>query len=191
MPGADEDARTTALALAVGTGDGRALETFIRATQPDVWRFIAHLTDICRADDLTQETYLRALSSLHRFQGRSSAHTWLLSIARRVVIDHARTAAARPRIAHHVDWSAAADRHNTQRNAAAEFVETKMLLAGLSHHRREAFVLTQLLGLSYAQAAEICGCPIGTVRSRVARAREELITAMRSEQTQRRSINGD
>ncbi|MBB2947846.1 RNA polymerase sigma factor (sigma-70 family) [Actinoplanes lutulentus] len=52
------------------------------------------------------------------------------------------------------------------------------LLAGLSDERREAFVVTQVLGLSYAEAAEVCECPVGTIRSRVARAREDLVTAM-------------
>jgi RNA polymerase sigma-70 factor (ECF subfamily) len=191
MATADEDARTTALALAAGNGDRRALEAFIRATQSDVWRFVAHLTEISRADDLTQETYLRALGSLARFEGRSSARTWLLSIARRVVVDQVRTAVARPRIAHNVDWVAAADRRTAGGNSSAELAETKSLLAGLSEDRREAFVLTQILGLTYAEVAQICGCPIGTVRSRVARARDELITALRPEDTERRRISGD
>jgi RNA polymerase sigma-70 factor (ECF subfamily) len=52
------------------------------------------------------------------------------------------------------------------------------LLATLSPDRREAFVATQVLGLSYAEAAEVCGCPVGTIRSRVARARNDLIAAM-------------
>jgi RNA polymerase sigma-70 factor (ECF subfamily) len=47
----------------------------------------------------------------------------------------------------------------------------------LTPQRREALVLTQVLGLSYADAAEVCGCPVGTVRSRVARAREDLLRA--------------
>ena len=48
------------------------------------------------------------------------------------------------------------------------------LLARLDADRREAFVLTQLLGLPYAEAAEVAGCPVGTIRSRVARARADL-----------------
>lgn len=52
------------------------------------------------------------------------------------------------------------------------------LLAFIDASRREAFVLTQLLGLPYAQAAEVIGCPVGTVRSRVARARECLVSLL-------------
>jgi RNA polymerase sigma-70 factor (ECF subfamily) len=53
--------------------------------------------------------------------------------------------------------------------------ELSMLIAELDPDRRAAFVLTQLLGCSYAEAAAICGCPPGTIRSRVARARAGLI----------------
>ena len=52
------------------------------------------------------------------------------------------------------------------------------LLQRLDGDRREAFVLTQLIGLSYADAADVAGCPMGTVRSRVARARADLVEAL-------------
>lgn len=58
--------------------------------------------------------------------------------------------------------------------AAPSSMELDDLLAGLDPDRRSAFVLTQLLGYSYAEAGEVCGCPVGTIRSRVARARAEL-----------------
>jgi RNA polymerase sigma-70 factor (ECF subfamily) len=61
----------------------------------------------------------------------------------------------------------------------ADAVLLIQLLAGLDPLRRAAFVLTQLLGLSYAEAAEVCGCPVGTIRSRVARARAELANQLR------------
>jgi RNA polymerase sigma-70 factor (ECF subfamily) len=54
----------------------------------------------------------------------------------------------------------------------------RLLLDGLDPDRREAFVLTQLIGLSYAEAADVCGCPVGTIRSRVARARDDLVSAV-------------
>lgn len=105
------DETVTAIALAAARGDSDAAERFVRALQLDVRRFVTYLAqDAQAADDLTQDTFLRALSSLHRFEGRSSARTWLLSIARRVVADSMRRAAVRPRIADTADWQGAAER---------------------------------------------------------------------------------
>ncbi|EUA32807.1 putative RNA polymerase sigma-C factor [Mycobacterium xenopi 3993] len=103
MTARSDDEAVTALALAAARGNSRALETLIKATQQDVWRFVAYLSDANSADDLTQETFLRAIGAIHRFSGRSSARTWLLSIARRVVADHVRHALSRPRRVHHTD----------------------------------------------------------------------------------------
>ncbi|WP_446223106.1 sigma-70 family RNA polymerase sigma factor [Nocardia sp. IBHARD005] len=174
------DEQLTALALAAGAGDRPALTEFIRRTQADVWRFVAHLTDVQSADDLTQETYLRAIGSLPRFAGRSSARTWLLSIARRAVIDRLRSASARPKTAHSADWEAALDQQRDRRTTeVGEEMVVADLLRYLPEERREAFVLTQILGLSYAEAAEAADCPVGTIRSRVARARESLLELWR------------
>ena len=57
-------------------------------------------------------------------------------------------------------------------------VVLRAMLTRLEPARREAFVLTQLVGLSYAEAAEVCGCPVGTIRSRVARARNDLVAEL-------------
>lgn len=172
-----EDELTT-LALAAGRGDRAALDEFIRATERDVWRTVAFLADPGSADDLTQETYLRVIGALPRFAGRSSARTWLLSIARRVVVDQIRRNQARPRTTSQVDLEGVL----STRPTAARFediVEVRVLLDGLDADRRDALVLTQVLGLSYDEAAEVCGCPLGTIRSRVARARNDLIAATR------------
>jgi RNA polymerase sigma-70 factor (ECF subfamily) len=163
----------TLAALRARRGDAAAAAEFVRGTQADVWRLCAHLGSRADADELTQETYARAFAALHRFVGRSPARTWLLSIARRTCADAVRAAVrARARTApgsEPADPRAAGDH--------AESVALHALLAGLDEQRREAFVLTQLVGLSYAEAAQICGCPVGTIRSRVARARAELVTA--------------
>ncbi|RJQ89076.1 sigma-70 family RNA polymerase sigma factor [Amycolatopsis panacis] len=174
-----DDERITALALAGGRGDRAALERWVRETQADVWRFLAHRTSPAEADDLTQETYLRAFGSLPRFAARSSSRTWLLSIARRVVVDRIRARSARPRESATADWQHAAEEQSARSRAAGfeDLIELGLLLAGLDEDRREALVLTQFLGLSYAEAAEVCGCPVGTVRSRVSRAREDLLRA--------------
>ena len=174
--GARDDDQVTQLALAAGRGDTAALEQFIKATERDVWRTVAFLADPGIADDLTQETFLRALGSLPRFTGRSSARTWLLSIARRAVVDQIRRNQSRPRTTSTVDLDRVLD---TRRSAARfeDIVEIRMLLDCLDTDRRDALLLTQVLGLSYAEAAEVCGCPVGTIRSRVARARDDLLKA--------------
>jgi RNA polymerase sigma-70 factor, ECF subfamily len=172
----DDDDQITHLAKSAGRGDRAALSQFIAATQRDVWRMVAYLAGPASADDLTQETFLRAIGALPRFAGRSSARTWLLSIARRVVVDQIRHNASRPRTTHVVDFDAAVgDRRRGSR--IENMVEVRLLIDGLDSHRREALILTQILGLSYAEAADVCGCPIGTVRSRVARARDDLLRA--------------
>lgn len=167
----------TELAIAARTGDVAAVTAFVTATQADIWRFCAHLVGHQHADDLTQETYLRAFAALPRFAGRSSVRTWLLSIARRVAADHHRAAARRPRTTAD-EWQAAVERGQPLVPGVADTVILRDLVSNLPYDRQEAFVLTQIIGLSYAEAAEACQCPVGTIRSRVARAREELIHAI-------------
>ncbi|WP_239651246.1 RNA polymerase sigma factor SigC [Mycobacterium sp. UM_Kg27] len=170
----DPDDVVTALAVAAAAGDARALEAFIKATQHDVWRFVAYLFDGVSADDLTQETFLRAIGAIPRFAGRSSARTWLLAIARRVVADHIRYLKARPRAAPGADPELLLERDRPTRGFE-DVVEVTELIADLSTDQREALLLTQLFGLSYSDAAAVCGCPVGTIRSRVARARDALL----------------
>jgi RNA polymerase sigma-70 factor (ECF subfamily) len=166
------------IAVEAAGGDPLAAAALVRATQSDVWRLCAALGDHQSADDLTQETYLRAFGSLHRFEGRSSIRTWLLTIARRVCAD-----AVRSRRRHRLNLirddteleSLAATGHA---DGVAEGAAVTDLLARLDADRREAFVLTQLLGLPYAEAAEVAGCPVGTIRSRVARARADLVDSL-------------
>jgi RNA polymerase sigma-70 factor (ECF subfamily) len=166
---------TTQLALAARTGDVAAQAAFVRATQADVWRFTAALVDAGVADDLTQETYLRAFKALASFEGRSSVRTWLLGIARRTCADHLRAVVRRRRL----DARLAAQAWTEQPIAdPAQRLGTADLVRTLSEERRTAFVLTQLLGFSYAEAAEVEDVPVGTIRSRVARARDELIIAV-------------
>jgi RNA polymerase sigma-70 factor (ECF subfamily) len=166
---------TTQLALAARAGDADAQAAFVRATQTDVWRFTAALVEPGAADDLTQETFLRALKALPTFEGRSSVRTWLLGIARRTCADHLRAVVRRRRLDARLAAQAWTEAPSPD---PAHRLSTAALLDGLSAERRTAFVLTQVLGLSYAEAAEVEEVPVGTIRSRVARARDELIAAV-------------
>jgi RNA polymerase sigma-70 factor (ECF subfamily) len=163
----------TSLARAAGRDDRAALAQFVRQTQGDVWRLCAYLVDPDSADDLAQDTYLRAIPALRRFRGDAPARVWLLSIARRACAAeiNARSRERRLAVRLAATQSGTVGQQPAEPGAQAAADE---LIAALEPGRRAAFVLTQLLGCSYAEAAAVCGCPVGTIRSRVARAREDL-----------------
>ena len=173
MDSADLDP-VTEWALAAADGDPAAEAAFVRHTQADVWRLAASLVDPQAADDLVQETYLRAFRALPSFRAESSARTWLLGIARRVCADHLRAVTRRRRL----DALLARDHHTGIEADPTGAVDAADLLRRLSPERRSALVLTRVLGLSYEEAAAVEGVPVGTIRSRVARARADLIEAM-------------
>jgi RNA polymerase sigma-70 factor, ECF subfamily len=167
----------TGTALAAADGEPVAVEALVHATQPQVWRLCARLVDEQAADDLTQETYLRAFRALPAFRGDSSARTWLLAIAHRTCMDELRSRTRRRRR----DMLLQRRRRDEARGPdTAEQVAMAELLARLEPERRAAFTLTQMLGLSYEEAAKACGCPVGTIRSRVGRARGDLIAMLGS-----------
>lgn len=166
----------TALLLAAAGGDDRAFESFVRATQADVWRLCRHLVSQDEADDATQEVYLRVARSMHRFRGRGSARAWITTIARRVCADRVgHLERERARVAGVADLQAA-----LPATPPDTTVEVRDALALVPHDQREALVLTQVLGLPYAEAADVVGVPVGTIRSRVARGRAALVDALAS-----------
>ena len=171
----------TRLLIAARDGDRVALERFVAETQADVWRLCRYLGDAEYADDLAQETYERAIGSIHRFRADGAARGWLLTIARRTCVDHTRRATRRRRLDH------AVRANSTAGSLDGSLVDPDMsgrvdlddVMSKLDDDRRSAFVLTQVLGLPYDEAAEVLAVPIGTIRSRVARARGDLVAMMR------------
>jgi RNA polymerase sigma-70 factor, ECF subfamily len=179
------------LALDAAAGQQVAWARLVRATYLDVWRLCAHLVDRQSADDLTQETFLRAVRKLRRFRGDGPVRAWLFTIARRVCAAEIGGRTRRRDSA--LDFGLAETvPHALRTHDHAPAVELNLLLAGLSPERREAFVLTQVIGCSYDEAAAICDCPVGTIRSRVARARDDLVQAVQADaptrKRQRRSF---
>jgi RNA polymerase sigma-70 factor (ECF subfamily) len=168
----------TRWAVAARDGDQAAFTAFVRATQADVWRLCRHLGDPDSVEDLTQETYLRAVRAIGSFRADASAKTWLLSIARHTCADAIRRSRRRRRALELRSIEA----YDVELPASGK-VELDMLIGSLEPDRREAFVLTQILGLSYDEAAEVCRCPVGTIRSRVSRARADLVGLMAAPQS--------
>jgi RNA polymerase sigma-70 factor (ECF subfamily) len=152
-------------------GDDVAVGELVRLTQPAVWQVCAALGSRGEVEDLVQETYLRALRALPRYRADAPVRVWLLAIARRVCADHVRRRQRRRRLLDRIAG------HTTVVDVPAPQVVDD-LLDVLDPDRHEAFVLTQFVGLSYDEAAAVVGCPIGTIRSRVARARADLLTAV-------------
>jgi RNA polymerase sigma-70 factor (ECF subfamily) len=155
------------LAADAGRGDREAFERLVQRLQAPVWRYAYHLTrDRELADEAAQDTWVRAIRALPRFRGESSVTTWMLAICRRVVADLIDGLKREPP-------QVAPSPH-----PGTGFVDVQLALAGLATPLREALVLTQVLGMSYAETAEVTGAKIGTVRSRVFRARSALVEAL-------------
>jgi RNA polymerase sigma-70 factor (ECF subfamily) len=174
----------TRLFLAARDGDRTALLHAIRAAQPDVWRLAYHLAGPDDADDVTQDTFVRAWKALPAFRGDSSARTWLLAIARRACADHVRRTTRRRRLHARIEHEAnAVTRPAGGATDPGDGYVLGALVDELPTDQREAFVLTQVVGCSYLEAAAACGVPIGTIRSRVSRAREHLVDVVRRSET--------
>lgn len=155
-------------------GDRHAFGVFCATIEGDIWRYCQSvLRDTTAAEDATQETFARIVTAIRRYRGEAPVRVWALVIARRVCSDaiRRRDRAPAPSDPHRDDAGfPAASMHGGRLTAP----EHDALLNALSADDRSAFVVTQLLGFTYAEAAEVADVPVGTIRSRVHRARERL-----------------
>jgi RNA polymerase sigma-70 factor (ECF subfamily) len=152
-------------------GDLEAFARVARLAQPDIRRFCswfnATTVDI---EDLVQETLLRMYRHLDSFRVESRGMSWILSIARRACLDHARQLKRRQRLSTSLEHHATAVlSHND-----SSTIHLEEIIRSLPTPLRDSFVLVRVFGFSYADVADILGCPLGTVQSRVARARSTL-----------------
>lgn len=169
----------TRMALAARAGDEDALEHLVDSSYDQVWHLCSSMLGRQSADDLAQEVFLRVVRALPGYRGESSARTWILAVARNTCTDELRSLARRRRR----DELAAAGVVRRHTDEPGQISASSDLLRRLDPERRAAFVLTQVIGLSYQEAAEVCGCPTGTIRSRVARAREDLMAKFEPSRT--------
>lgn len=156
-------------------GDDVALGCLVRDTQSFVWSVCGALGSPGEEEDLVQETYLRAMRSLGSYRGDASVKAWLYAIARNVCADHVRRRTRHRRL-HQRLIAESIERSDIDPPEPS----VRLLLGHLGADQRDAFVLTQVLGLRYDEAADTLGCPVGTIRSRVARARVELADLVRA-----------
>jgi RNA polymerase sigma-70 factor, ECF subfamily len=154
---------------AAAAGDLAAFEQIVRAYQQHVWRFLRRLVgDGTVAEDVAQETFLRAFHRLPTFTFQAKFSTWLFQIARNAGIDELRSRQRRTRLA-----SVAPPPRPSAAPPEAR-AEIEAALASLPIDLREAVVLVEVLGLRYREVALVLGVPEGTVKSRMFSARSRL-----------------
>src|SRR6201989_3133823 len=128
--------------------------------------------NVDRADDLGQETLLRALAHIDSFQPGTNMPAWLSTILRNLFRSEYRK---RRREVEDSDGRFAETlKTHPEQNSRIEFEEFQQALAKLPADQREALILVGASGFSYEETAEICGCAVGTMKSRVNRARARL-----------------
>src|SRR5579872_266025 len=132
--------------------------------------------NVDRADDLVQETLLRAIANINSFQPGTNMSAWLFTILR----NHFRSEYRKRRREVEESEGPYADSLKTQpeQYGQVEFREFREALAHLPADQREALILVGASGFSYEEAANICGCAVGTIKSRVNRARTRLAEMM-------------
>jgi len=150
-----------------------AIRDAVLGAVPSLRAFAISLSgNVDRADDLVQETMLRALANIHSFQPGTNMSAWLFTILRNLFRSEYRK---RKREVEDTDGSYADSlKSQPEQNSHIEFEEFRTALAKLPSDQREALILVGASGFSYEEAAEICGCAVGTIKSRVNRARGRL-----------------
>jgi RNA polymerase sigma-70 factor, ECF subfamily len=175
---AQESSDAALLAEAAAGGESAFVELY-RRRRDDVYRFAYALTrSRTFAQDATQEVFLQVLENAGRFDAaKGTARAWLLGCARHVVIDRLR---AESRLSAEVPEQTTAADHDLRVLNEQRVVRLHAAIAGLPLEYREALVLCELAELPYAEAAAVLDCPVGTVRSRLHRARGLLTTSLRA-----------
>lgn len=175
-------------------GDQRAFELLVIKYQRRIQRLIGRMVrDVDLVEDIAQETFIRAYRALHQFRGDAQFYTWLYRIAvntaKKALMDLKRD----PTISE-AAWRGSDDEDETSRPgnepttdetpesqlAAKEIAAVvNAAMEALSPDLREAVILREIEGLSYEEIAAAMNCPIGTVRSRIFRAREAVSARVR------------
>ncbi|HEX4267732.1 MAG TPA: sigma-70 family RNA polymerase sigma factor [Steroidobacteraceae bacterium] len=165
-----------------GLGEGLQMVTDdMVALVPQLHTFARSLCrDGVRADDLVQEALMRAINNIQRFKPGTNLKAWLFTIVRNEHYSQLRRGKFE---AHGVDIELLPEPSvPPDHDGKLELRDLNRALASLSPGQRTALILVSVSGFSYEEAAEICGCAVGTIKSRVARARETLLELLEGHQ---------
>ena len=191
MSDADADAL---LVERVKRGDVRAFEMLVVKYQRRVERLIGRMVrDVDLVQDIAQESFIRAYRALPQFRGESAFYTWLYRIAvntaKKALMDMKRDPLVLESSrsgGEEGEETSRAENELTDGETPEALLASKEIaaavnaaIAALSEDLRQAITLREIEGLSYEEIAEMMNCPIGTVRSRIFRAREAIATRLR------------
>jgi RNA polymerase sigma-70 factor, ECF subfamily len=174
------------LMLRLREGDETAFADLVKHYERLVLNFAyRHLSDERKAEDITQETFIRIYKARYQWRPEASFRTWLLTIVTRLCLNELRSRKRERRVLRLVSdapgadfWSAVADRKGASpvdcalANERAELV--RRAVAGLSDNQRTALLLHRFDGLSYQEVANVMGLTIEAVRSLLVRARNNV-----------------
>ncbi|MEZ5493499.1 MAG: RNA polymerase sigma factor RpoE [Pseudomonadales bacterium] len=177
------------LVARVQKGDKRSFDLLVLKYQHKVLALVRrYVKDYAEAEDVAQESFVKAYRAIGNFRGESAFYTWLYRIA----VNTAKNAldARKRRPSADVDIDEVEDyafsdalhiEENPENLLATQDIHrvVEEALAGLPEELRRALVLREFDGLAYEEIAEVMACPIGTVRSRIFRAREAIDEAIR------------
>lgn len=166
-------------------GDQRAFELLVRKYQYRIIQLVSRLVGDGDAPDVAQETFIKAWRALKGFQGNSQFYTWLYRIGINTAKNHLVSNGRRPSGQNNIDVEDAEQFGHTEHMSDVDTPEAMLLSDEIKEHvaaviaklppdLKQAITLRELEGLSYEEIAEIMDCPIGTVRSRIFRAREAI-----------------
>jgi RNA polymerase sigma-70 factor (ECF subfamily) len=190
---ADTDADAL-LVERVKRGDVRAFEMLVVKYQRRIERLIGRMVrDVDLVQDIAQESFIRAYRAIPQFRGDSAFYTWLYRIAvntaKRALMDMKRDPVVLQSSLHSGDDGDETSRHEnalTDGETPDAVLASKEIAAAvnaaigaLSEDLRQAVTLREIEGLSYEEISEVMNCPIGTVRSRIFRAREAIAERLR------------
>ncbi|MFO7946419.1 MAG: sigma-70 family RNA polymerase sigma factor [Armatimonadota bacterium] len=182
-----EDMAVAELVERARQGDRDAFEQLVNEYKDKIYNYVARmLNDRDRAEDVAQETFIRAYTSLPNFRGASSFQTWLYRIASNLAIDTMRRRSYREgefsldetlqtregEVQRQVEDEGPGPEKTIQNEELRAQIEEAIV--ELSPKLRTVIVLYEMQGLSYKEIAKVVGAPLGTIKSRLFNAREQL-----------------
>mgnify|MGYP001101705067 FL=1 len=175
----------------VQRGDKKAFELLVIKYQRKLMRLVSRLVrDQAEAEDVVQEAFIKAYRALPQFRGDSAFYTWLYRIGINTAKNYLVTQGRRARTSTEANSEEAETFDDGEQlrdiNTPESLLATKQIaqtvntaMEALPAELRTAITLREIEGLSYDEIAEAMGCPIGTVRSRIFRAREAIADKLR------------